>query len=220
MNVASVRLQIILVSSLYKLVNDMKSLTLSLLTVVLAGTAAADEHRELGPHEHGHGILNIAVEKNRVSMDLDVPGMDVVGFEHQPNTPEQKATAKRAEAALAEALSLFKMPDGAGCKVAEAKVSIEAEGAHDGAETKESAAKPTDEPAEKAAGGEPEGHNDYNVSYVLECEKPAAITTIQFGYFKAFEGAKALTVNVVSEKAQNSYEVTREKPLLDLGGTM
>jgi Protein of unknown function (DUF2796) len=221
----------------------MKPLTLSLLALTLAAAPvfAAEEKRELGPHEHGHGILNIAVEKNRVSMDLDVPGMDIVGFEHKPESADQKATAAKAEKLLADALVLFKVPVSAGCKVTEAKVSIEAEGAHDeDANKKEASAEPKptetkapeskapeskDEKAKSAehAGEEHEeheGHNDYNVSYVLDCAKPSEITSIQFGYFKAFEGAKALTVNVVSEKAQNSYEVTRDKPVLDLGATM
>ena len=185
---------------------------------------AAEVHRELGPHQHGHGILNIAVEKNRVSMDLDVPGLDIVGFEHKPESADQKAVAQKAEKQLGDALALFKVPASAQCKVAEAKVSIEAEGAHGAGGEKEIAvAEQKPSPAETdAKGGSPEqeGHNEYNVSYVLDCAQPSKITSIEFGYFKAFAGAKALTVNIVSQNAQNAYEVTREKPVLDLGGMM
>ena len=35
---------------------------------------AMQEHRELGSHEHGRGTLNIAVEGNKVTMELEVPG--------------------------------------------------------------------------------------------------------------------------------------------------
>jgi hypothetical protein len=35
-----------------------------------------------------------------------------------------------------------------------------------------------------------------------------------------FAGAHDLTVNVVTAKAQNSYEVSRDKPDLDLAGVM
>jgi hypothetical protein len=206
----------------------MKPVTVSLLALAMTAVPvfAAEEKRELGPHEHGHGVLNIAVEKNRVSMDLDAPGMDIVGFEHKPESAGDKATAAKAEKLLADALTLFKVPASAGCKVEQAKVSVEAEGAHDeDANKKEDAGgskDATSKPADKSGveHEEHEGHNAYNVSYVLECAKPSEISSIQFGYFKSFEGAQALTVNVVSEKAQNSYEVTREKPVLDLGGTM
>ncbi len=210
-------------------INHMKLSVLSLLTITLAAAPALatdEEKRELGAHEHGHGVLNIAVEKNRISMELDAPGMDIVGFEHKPENDEQKATAQKAEALLREALVLFKVPAGAGCKVTEAKVALESEEEHDhDAGKKDAAAGKNDstaKPAEKAGEKheEHEGHNDYNATYVLECAKPASITSIQFDYFKSFAGAKALTVNVVTEKAQNTYEVTSEKPLLDLGGTM
>ena len=194
-------------------------MALSLLALVLAAAPvfAGDEKRELGPHEHGHGVLNIAIEKSRVAMDLDVPGMDIVGFEHKPASGSDKEMAKKAEAVLANPLSLFKVPDSAGCKATEVKVAVETEGAdEDNANKNETAAKP--QPGGKEE--KHEGHNDYNVSYVLECAKPSEIKSIEFGYFKSFAGAEALTVNVISEKAQNSYEVTREKPRLDLGGTM
>ena len=83
---------------------------------------AADEHRELGPHVHGHGKLNIAVENKRVSMELEVPGMDIVGFEHDASTDDQKAAVEKAKAQLAQPLAVFKLPAAAGCTVADAKV--------------------------------------------------------------------------------------------------
>ena len=59
--------------------------------------ASAEEHRQLGAHVHGHGRLNIAIEGNTISMELEVPGMDIVGFEHEPSTPEQKAAVAQAQ---------------------------------------------------------------------------------------------------------------------------
>ena len=38
------------------------------------------------------------------------------------------------------------------------------------------------------------------------------MTSIEFDYFKSFAGARKLTVNVVTAKAQNTYEVSRDKP--------
>jgi hypothetical protein len=187
-------------------------------TLIAVRASAGEPHRELGPHQHGHGTLNIAIESGRVSMDLDVPGMDVVGFEHAPNSAEQKAAAQKAEDTLKQPLALFKVPAAAACKVADAKVAIEQEhGDNHHAEADNS--KAVSEAAEHAD-DEHEGHNDYNVTYVLECSNPSALSSIEFDYFKAFAGAKALTVNVVSEKAQNTFEVTREKPVADLGGMM
>ena len=65
-----------------------RSLTLAGARIVLAFPALAEEHRQLGPHQHGHGTLNIAIENGEVSMDLDVPGADIVGFENEKRSEE------------------------------------------------------------------------------------------------------------------------------------
>ena len=86
---------------------------------------AADEHRELGAHEHGRGTLNIAVEGNKVTMELEVPGVDIVGFEHAAKTSRDKAAVEKAKAQLAAPLTLFALPAAAACRVMEAKIEVE-----------------------------------------------------------------------------------------------
>lgn len=196
--------------------------TIAALAALAAAAAApslataADEHRELGPHVHGHGTLNIAVEDERISMELEVPGMDIVGFEHDATTDDQKAAVEKAKAQLAQPLSVFKLAAAAGCTVADAKVELQAEHHHDG---------DADDDHDKAAGEEHgpdahEGHKEFHVTYALDCAKPASMTAIDFDYFKLFAGAHDLTVNVVTAKAQNTYEVSRDAPSLDLAGIM
>jgi hypothetical protein len=87
--------------------------------------AARTTHRELGPHEHGRGTLNIAVEGNKISLELEVPGVDIVGFEHEAKSRNDKTTLEKAKQKLSAPLSLFKFPASAGCRVTEAKVEVE-----------------------------------------------------------------------------------------------
>jgi hypothetical protein len=188
-----------------------RSMTLAGAMIILAFPALADEHRQLGPHQHGHGKLNIAIENGEVSMDLDVPGADIVGFEHEPSTPEQKAAFEAGKAKLADALSIFKMPAAAGCTVKEAKVSIEGEHEED---------TPKGATASAQEAEEEHHHSDFNVDYKLQCQSVAKLTAIDFDYFKAFAGARVLEVTIITPKGQNSYEVTRDKPSLDLTGVM
>jgi hypothetical protein len=190
----------------------MKTLGLTaLIAAALALPASAEEHRELGPHVHGHGTLNMAVENKKVTMELEVPGMDIVGFEHAASKPDQQAVVDKATATLKDGLGIFRMPVSAECKVSDAKVAIEAEHHHDGDEDHDD-----DHDGKEGHAG----HNEFHVTYELDCSKPENVTTITFDYFKAFAGAKSLTVNVVGRQAQNSFEVTREKPVLDLSGMM
>ena len=190
---------------------------------------AAEEHRELGPHVHGHGTLNIAVEDKRVGLELEAPGMDIVGFEHAASNGEQEDAVAKAKARLADALSLFKIPEAAGCKVQTADIEIEAGHHHehagdDDADHGKHADADHDHEKHADADGdhdhEHSGHTEFHVTYTMDCAKPSSLTSIGFDYFKAFANARSLTVNVVTDKGQSSYEVSREKPQLDLTGVM
>lgn len=199
------------------------STAISLLT--FAQTAQA-EPRQLGAHEHGHGALNIAIEGNRVEMELEVPGADIVGFEHAATTPEQKAQVAEAEAQLKDPLKQFVLPAAASCQLAKADVEVEADGEYEHEKNKE-AHKDHDhdkdgnkEEHKDGAHESGEGHNEFHATYALECASPENIKSIEFAYFKSFPNAKSLSVRIVGEKQQGSYEVTADKPDLDLSGSM
>ncbi len=63
---------------------------------VPAWTAQA-QHRELGPHQHGHGTLNIAIEGGRVSMELDVPGAEELEVNLVTTKGQTKFEVKRGK---------------------------------------------------------------------------------------------------------------------------
>jgi len=180
------------------------------LFFVSAGTA---QERQLGAHEHGRGVLNIAIEGGRVSLELEAPGADIVGFEHAPRTPRQKAALTQAKQQLLAPQALFKFPSAAGCVVAEASVDIE-RGQH-----QEEEAKGTGAGGSKAETAE-EGHSNFHGQYGFNCKDPARITVIEFGYFQAFAGAQKLEVNVITPKGQTKFDVTRTKARIDLAGVM
>jgi hypothetical protein len=195
-------------------------------TIVLAAAACActvvaayaeEGHRQLGAHVHGHGRLNIAIEDKTMSMELEVPGADIVGFEHEPSTPDQKAALEKAKTKLADGLSLFSPPSAAGCILKGSKVSTEAEHGeeheHDhGHEAKAGAA------SEKEEAGH--HHSEFHVEYSMECQSLTRLTSMTFDYFKAFPGAQELDISLITPKGQTSYEVKRDNPRLDLTGIM
>lgn len=201
-------------------------LAVSSLALMLSPALADDGHRELGKHEHGHGTLNIAIEGQRVALELEAAGMDIVGFEHAATTSEQKAAVDKAKGQLEKPLHLFALPSAAGCSVAEASVAVEAEAHGDGDKDDHDHDKDAKgdhdhdghdhDHGDKAEGG----HSHFHATYALDCTSPGELTSITFNYFKLFAGAKELTVNVVGAKGQSSYEVSRDKPTLDLAGVM
>lgn len=192
------------------------------LGLAAAAGAGFAQERQLGPHEHGRGTLNVALEGARLSMELEAPGMDIVGFEHAASTDKQKVAVEAAKKQLAAPQALFELPATAGCVLKEAKVAIEAEdhdhehGEEHGHDAKDVAGKDHDAGTDHAE----HEHSAFRAEYAFDCKAPASLTTIAFGYFKAFAGAQKLDVTVVTPKQQSRFEVSRAKPRLDLGGTM
>lgn len=185
----------------------------------LTACPALAQHRELGAHEHGRGALDIAVEGNKVSMEFRAPGMDIVGFEQEAKTRAQKAAVDKAKKQLAEPMKLFALPAAAGCVVEDAKVAVATDEDHDHDKSKA--------PAQAGAPGKEQAasredhdhdHGEFRATYALNCKSPASITSIEFGYFRAFAGSRKLDVNLITGKGQTSFQVTRAKPRIDLAG--
>jgi hypothetical protein len=181
-------------------------------------SAAEEPHRQLGAHEHGRGTLNIAVEGSKMTMELEVPGMDIVGFERAARSRRDTEAIEMAEAQLQRPLSLFKLPPAAGCRVTETSVKVEL-GEHDhDAKQEHGPAGAGEDP--KQAGTEADGHSEFHAEYTCECASVNNIIAIEFSYFRAFAGAEKLDVNVITPKGQSKFEATRAKPNINLAGMM
>jgi uncharacterized protein DUF2796 len=189
------------------------------LVLIAHPVAAVAQHRELGAHEHGRGTLNVAIEGKRVSMELEAPGADIVGFEHVAKTRQQKAAVEKAKTQLLAPQTLFKLPAAAGCAVSAASVEIES-GDHDQGKGKDAAADKSRASAKKQPAGAADTHSEFHAQYTFDCQAPASVTSIEFDYFRAFSGAQKLNVNVITAKGQTKFEVSRAKPRIDLAGMM
>jgi hypothetical protein len=199
----------------------MKALpTLVVLGALAVQSSAAEEpHRQLGAHEHGRGTLNIAVEGDKMTMELEVPGMDIVGFEHAATSRRDMESVERAKAQLMTPLSLFKLPAAAGCRVTAADVKVEV-GEHDRHAKEASPGSSESSKGPDKAEAEGEGHSEFHAEYACECASVNTITAIEFGYFRVFAGAEKLDINVITPKGQSKFEATRAKPNISLAGMM
>ena len=197
----------------------------------LALPAVAQEQRGLSAHEHGQGQLGIAIEGDAVVMELDVPGADIVGFEHPAESAEDRAAIEQAITRLASPLALFVLPDGANCSVTAANVTLlgdepadhgdhdheghaEGNGAHAHEDHEEEHVE-HDHDSEEAG-----GHTEFRAEYALTCASPEELTRIDFAYFETFPNAQRLTVQLVSGVEAKAFEVGRDAPVLALDGAM
>ena len=225
----------------------LRAVACSLTTIgaMLIGSQAYAAERELDAHQHGHGYLNIAIEGSTLWIELETPGADIVGFEHPARSDEDKAAIEDAKGRLSDPIGLFGIPAEASCTLVE--VSIEpvgyelgmdddhhdghdhedehAEDAHDDHDDHdEHAHDDHDEHAEDAHDDhdahedEKESHAEFHAEYRLQCDDPAAITSLTFTYFDVFAGAEELQVNLVTDDGQSRQEATPAEPVVNLGG--
>ena len=64
-------------------------LTLGLVLGIACCAVAVSETRQLGSHEHGAAILNVAIADESLSIEYRTPAANIVGFEHAPSTEAQ-----------------------------------------------------------------------------------------------------------------------------------
>lgn len=194
-------------------------IVLPALVVLTAAPAIAEDARELDAHEHGVGELNIAIDGNTVAMEFHAPGADIVGFEYEASSAEDRAAIDAAVAMLAKPLDLFVLPAAAECSVTQASAALESEEEHDEHGHEEHAESEAHEDHDDHGHDEAKAsHTEFHAEYMLTCGNPDALSDIEFAYFDTFENALELEVQIVTGAGAKAFEVERDAPQLDLRG--
>ena len=107
----------------------------TILAVVIGMTVstnvlANEEFRSHEAHVHGKVEVNIAQDGQELLVEVTAPGADVVGFEHAPETAEQKKVFEQAIAQLNKPEELFGFTN-ASCTLKFKSVTNTVEGEHD-----------------------------------------------------------------------------------------
>ncbi|MFA0159023.1 DUF2796 domain-containing protein [Vibrio sp. 10N.261.46.A3] len=107
----------------------------TILAVVIGMTVstnvlANEEFRSHDAHVHGQVEVNIAQDGQELLVEVTAPGADVVGFEHAPETAEQKKVFEQAIAQLNKPEELFSF-NNANCTLKFKSVANTLEGDHD-----------------------------------------------------------------------------------------
>lgn len=179
-------------------------LTLPLVLLPLTAAMAADEHEHdsLGAHEHGVGRLDIALDGRTLEFEFDSPAMNIVGFEHDATSPEDKAKIVSARELLQKSHALFSVPEAAYCTVKSQKLESPLFGDkvedhdHDGDEKN----------------AEHHEHSEIHGHYVFVCDAPGVITRLDLTQiFKNFPATQKIMVQAVSPRGQFGAEATPAK---------
>jgi hypothetical protein len=168
------------------------------------------EHRQHGAHVHGIGKLNIVLEGKEVHVELDSPAANIVGFEHQPRSAEDRAALERAVNTLREGERLFLFSREAGCRQEKAVVeSSLLAGAN-----KDHHDHGHDHGAKDKDHDHAHVHADIRVEYHFECSRPERVDQLVVELFEAFPGTERLDVQYVIGSRQGAAELTAASNLL------
>lgn len=181
-------------------------LILILVTCSLGASAAAQS-----THVHGQGQVGMAIDQNLISMTLESPGADIVGFEHEARTAEEKTAVTEALKQLSDPMFIIQLPESASCKVIQASSEVTSENGDEGHADHEEHEEHADH--EKH---ENEAHGSFIAEYQLECATIAAIDSIKFVYFDHFRNAQSLIVVLIDKNGQHRHEISRDNPILYL----
>lgn len=163
--------------------------SLNLSSVVYAQDEHHDHdagHHHHGAHVHGMATLDLVMDDHELMVHLKSPLMNFLGFEHQPETEQQKSIYQDMLQQLAMLTTLMEVK-GSSCKVE----SIEVE--------------------EPFADSDAAGHADVDVSYFLRCEEPENITELKINLFDVYSNLETLQVQMVLPSGQQQLKLNQQR---------
>jgi hypothetical protein len=139
-------------------------------------------------HVHGEAKLDIAIDKERLAISLELPLDVAVGFERAPKTEKEKAALAAAQKILADP-ALFLPTPAAACKGETPKLVL---------------------PEFGKAGGEQ--HADIDATYEFRCANPAALKSVETTIFKSFKRLYRLEARRAGPIGQGAARLTPKNP--------
>lgn len=184
------------------------ALATGLLLVLNVAVADDDGHRQLGAHVHGSGQLDVVLDDDRLLIELTAPGVNIVGFEHRPETAEQEQALSDALALLESPNELFALSAEAGCAVDETTVETDLmapDEHHDDHEHAEDHDQDHDQHDEHAFN---EAHAEFHARYAFRCDRPEQLGRIGVRLFERFPGTERLQIQLLGPGGQTAATLT------------
>lgn len=194
------------------------------ITLAVSSFAQAEEgFRQHGAHVHGVVEFNIAQDANELLMEITAPGADVVGFEHAPQTDEQKHQLEAAVTQLQDANSIFTLAASAGCKIEHKSVthtlgadSHKGHDHHDDHEHHDDHKGHDHHEHHDDHEGHSSSHGEFTVEYHFECSDIAKLDEINTNWFSHFPNTETIKVNVLTDTKQAAMQLPKGESKISL----
>ena len=186
--------------------------------------AVVSETRSAESHTHGDASLAIVLDGSMLTVELDTPLYNVLGFEHEAETATQKAALLKAETVLTRGGPLFVFNSEAGCSIIRDTISVELEHHededhddedHDDHEDDEHEDDDHEDDHEDEESHD-ETHKDVVLQYDYKCQSPTALKNVTVNLFEHFENLTELDLVYLGPNTQKQSELSAAKPRMNL----
>lgn len=164
--------------------------------------------RSADTHSHGDAELAVVLEKSVVTIELDSPIYNILGFEHAPETEGQKTTLKQAEQQLGRGEALFTFNDQAKCTSLSKAMTVnlfetdtheENQGHHEDENTHDE-----------------DTHEDVVLVYEFKCQNTAKLSNVTINLFEFFKELSEVDVTFLGPATQKQVTLNRNQRQLDI----
>ena len=192
----------------------------AMVIILIDTTVMAADSMILAAHEHGVGILDIAIEGAEIHRDREATAPDIVGFELAAENPEGPARVAAARALLTSPARLLRTPGGAGCTATEAEAALvtDEDPTEIGIETADGHGKGGRADNHGGDEAEVERYTDFHAALRLSCQSPVTLHTTDFPAFGEFANVRVLKVGVITGKGGRVFRIERNDAVLNLDG--
>ena len=175
-------------------------------------TSEASSVRSAQSHTHGDASLAMVLENAVITVELDTPLYNLLGFEHAAETAAQKAAVEKAETILSKGGPLFVFNSEAGCTIAAQTISVELDvDGHDDHEEEGH-----DDEHHDDEHDDEDTHKDANLQYEYRCSRSKALEHVTVNLFKHFENLTELDLVYLGPNTQKQVEINAGKTRIAL----
>lgn len=171
------------------------------IAVAIASLSALIPAGAHDAHVHGVGKLDVALDNHALTLHLDTPLINLVGFEHPANSAPDRQAVQKMSRQLHAAAAIFVPTAAAACKATSVKLVS-------------AALDPTllDDAAPVAAkarhNAAQHDHADLDGDFTFDCAHPEKLRAIDVKLFDAFPGFHRIDVQIVTPQRQSAATLT------------
>jgi len=198
-------------------------LTLAIMLAAASSRARAGEQRHHDAHVHGIAHLNAAMEGTSLHLEFTSPAANIVGFEHQPRTQEQKDGVRKAKEKLEEGSKLFIPPAEAQCRLSKSSIKTDIEHdakhehEHEGEHEKDAHHEKGDDDDHEHHKVNEDGHSrhsEFEAEYRFVCQHPEKLSQVDVMLIQAFPGIEHIEVQLLTGTKQSAQELTKKNNVM------